>query len=228
VQIIVVLTSLFLVRMSAHMVLRDGHRRKLFDDECLPGQWEAPAESDLQNAGPIFSDAFLRGPFAARGESGAGRPTPERSLGRAARCPRWLSFGGGRSRGCGSQAERPNAPPTAISRSDPAVGRPSAHRLGNGRAQASPAICQMSDLYSTVPQREIQAAVGAVISLAKYRDLLLDDPRHVHRGVKVVGKPPRAKYDHPKMHSKWPYLLWALQGLNLRLPPCEGGTLPLS
>ena len=21
---------------------------------------------------------------------------------------------------------------------------------------------------------------------------------------------------------------WALQGLNLRLPPCEGGTLPLS
>jgi hypothetical protein len=22
--------------------------------------------------------------------------------------------------------------------------------------------------------------------------------------------------------------LWALQGLNLRLPPCEGGTLPLS
>jgi hypothetical protein len=122
VQIIVVLTSLFLVRMSAHMVLRDGHRRKLFDDECLPGQWEAPAESDLQNAGPIFSDAFLRGPFAARGESGAGRPTPERSLGRAARCPRWLSFGGGRSRGCGSQAERPNAPPTAVSRSDPAVG----------------------------------------------------------------------------------------------------------
>jgi len=23
-------------------------------------------------------------------------------------------------------------------------------------------------------------------------------------------------------------ILWALQGLNLRLPPCEGGTLPLS
>ena len=33
----------------------------------------------------------------------------------------------------------------------------------------------MSDLYSTVPQKEIQAAVGAVISLAKYRELLRDD-----------------------------------------------------
>jgi hypothetical protein len=32
----------------------------------------------------------------------------------------------------------------------------------------------MSDLYSTVPQQEIQAAVGAVISLAKYRELLRD------------------------------------------------------
>ena len=33
---------------------------------------------------------------------------------------------------------------------------------------------EMSDLYSTVPQKEIQAAVGAVISLAKYRELLRD------------------------------------------------------
>ena len=33
---------------------------------------------------------------------------------------------------------------------------------------------EMSDLYSTVPQREIQAAVGAVISLAKYRELMRD------------------------------------------------------
>src|SRR6185312_14048834 len=33
---------------------------------------------------------------------------------------------------------------------------------------------EMSELYSTVPQREIQAAVGAVISLAKYRELLRD------------------------------------------------------
>jgi hypothetical protein len=32
----------------------------------------------------------------------------------------------------------------------------------------------MSELYSTVPQREIQAAVGAVISLAKYRELMRD------------------------------------------------------
>ncbi len=35
-----------------------------------------------------------------------------------------------------------------------------------------PATDEMSDLYSTVPQREIQAAVGAVSSLAKYRELL--------------------------------------------------------
>jgi integrase len=33
---------------------------------------------------------------------------------------------------------------------------------------------EMSELYSTVPQREIQAAGGAVISLAKYRELLRD------------------------------------------------------
>jgi hypothetical protein len=33
---------------------------------------------------------------------------------------------------------------------------------------------EMSELYSTVPQREIQAAVGAVISLAKYRELMRD------------------------------------------------------
>ena len=33
---------------------------------------------------------------------------------------------------------------------------------------------EMSDLYSTVPQREIQAAVGSVISLAKYRELMRD------------------------------------------------------
>src|SRR6185369_17214387 len=29
-------------------------------------------------------------------------------------------------------------------------------------------------------------------------------------------------------HSRRPRLLWALQGLNLRLRPCEGRTLPLS
>ena len=33
---------------------------------------------------------------------------------------------------------------------------------------------EMSELYSTVPQREIQAAVGAVISLSRYRELLQD------------------------------------------------------
>ena len=45
---------------------------------------------------------------------------------------------------------------------------------------------EMSDLYSTVPQREIQAAVGAVISLAKYRDLLRDGASWWESGGKGV------------------------------------------
>jgi integrase len=57
------------------------------------------------------------------------------------------------------------------------------------------ALQEMSELYTTVPQREIQAAVGAWESGGKEG-----------KGV----------------------FLWALKGLNLRLPPCEGGTLPLS
>jgi len=47
---------------------------------------------------------------------------------------------------------------------------------------------EMSDLYSTVPQREIQAAVGAVISLAKYRELLLGEPRHSASWCESGGK----------------------------------------
>ncbi|HZL18583.1 MAG TPA: tyrosine-type recombinase/integrase [Polyangia bacterium] len=43
---------------------------------------------------------------------------------------------------------------------------------------------EMSDLYSTIPQREIQAAVGAVISLAKYRELLRDTASWCESGVK--------------------------------------------
>jgi hypothetical protein len=43
---------------------------------------------------------------------------------------------------------------------------------------------EMSDLYSTVPQQEIQAAVGAVISLAKYRELLRDGASWCESGVK--------------------------------------------
>ena len=64
-------------------------------------------------------------------------------------------------------------------------------------------------------QREIQAAVGAVISLAKYRELLWNRRAENRNG-------------HPGKFRKWPFFLWALKGLNLRLPPCEGGTLPLS
>ena len=42
-----------------------------------------------------------------------------------------------------------------------------------------------------------------------------------------------AKKKSPALMGGGPYhnrfdLLWAQQGLNLRLPPCEGGTLPLS
>ena len=46
----------------------------------------------------------------------------------------------------------------------------------------------MTERYSSVAQREIQAALGKVVSLAGYRDLLRSggaDPS----GGKVVGKP---------------------------------------
>jgi len=66
----------------------------------------------------------------------------------------------------------------------------------------------MSELYNTVPQREIQAAVGAVISLAKYRELLRNRRAENRNG-------------HPGKFRKWPFFWWALKGLNLRLPPCE-------
>jgi integrase len=52
---------------------------------------------------------------------------------------------------------------------------------------------EMSDLYSTVPQREIQAAVGAVISLAKYRELLQDGASWWESG----GKAPETDNGHP-------------------------------
>ena len=45
---------------------------------------------------------------------------------------------------------------------------------------------EMSDLYSTVPQREIQAAVGAVISLAKHRELLQDGASWWESGGKAA------------------------------------------
>jgi hypothetical protein len=51
----------------------------------------------------------------------------------------------------------------------------------------------MSNLYSTVPQREIQAAVGAVISLAKYRELLQDGASWWESG----GKGPQTADGHP-------------------------------
>jgi hypothetical protein len=49
----------------------------------------------------------------------------------------------------------------------------------------------------------------------------------VHRGGKVVGRAEKAKRP-PGKTSQVAAFLWALKGLNLRLPPCEGGTLPLS
>ena len=52
---------------------------------------------------------------------------------------------------------------------------------------------EMSDLYSTVPQREIQAAVGAVISLAKYRELLQDGASWWESG----GEAPETENGHP-------------------------------
>lgn len=57
---------------------------------------------------------------------------------------------------------------------------------------------EMSDLYSTVPQREIQAAVGAVISLAKYRDLLLDDPCHSASWCESGGKASQTEVQPPE------------------------------
>jgi hypothetical protein len=60
------------------------------------------------------------------------------------------------------------------------------------RAADEPAD-DMSDLYSTVPQREIQAAVGAVISLAKYRELLQDGASWWESG----GKGPANDTGHP-------------------------------
>jgi hypothetical protein len=74
----------------------------------------------------------------------------------------------------------------------------------------------MSDLYSTVPQKEIQAAVGAVISLAKHRELLRDGASCWESGGKG-GKSETATREI----SQVAVFLWALKGLNLRLPPCE-------
>jgi hypothetical protein len=53
----------------------------------------------------------------------------------------------------------------------------------------------MSDLYSTVPQREIQAAVGAVISRTKYRELLQDGASWWESG----GKAPETENGHPEI-----------------------------
>lgn len=57
---------------------------------------------------------------------------------------------------------------------------------------------EMSDLYSTVPQKEIQAAVGAVISLAKYRELLRDGASWWESG----GKGPRNENGQPGSSSQ--------------------------
>jgi hypothetical protein len=71
---------------------------------------------------------------------------------------------------------------------------------------------EMSELDSTVPQREIQVAVGAVISLAKSCELMRDNAPwwEGEKAKRPPGKP-----------SQVAVFLWALKGLNLRLPPCE-------
>ena len=63
----------------------------------------------------------------------------------------------------------------------------------SGRRFCGHATDEMSDLYSTVPQREIQAAVGAVISLAKYRELLQDGASWWESG----GEAPETENGHP-------------------------------
>jgi hypothetical protein len=46
----------------------------------------------------------------------------------------------------------------------------------------------MSELYSTIPQMEIQAAVAAVISVAKYKEIMGDSAPWWESGVKdAVG-----------------------------------------
>jgi len=59
----------------------------------------------------------------------------------------------------------------------------------------------MSDLYSTVPKEEIQAPVGAVISLAKYRELLRDCASWWESGGKGE-KTETATREAPR----WPFL----------------------
>src|ERR1041385_878725 len=77
---------------------------------------------------------------------------------------------------------------------------------------------EMSDLYSTVPQKEIRLPSGR----SSRSPNTVSFSGTVHRGGKAVGRAEKAKRP-PGKASQVAVFLWALKGLNLRLPPCEGG-----
>jgi hypothetical protein len=76
---------------------------------------------------------------------------------------------------------------------------------------------EMSDLYSTVSQREIQAAVGAVISLAKYRELLQAGPQD----SASWWERPKLLTATPRSRGTWPCSLSGRRGSNPRRPPWQ-------
>ena len=53
----------------------------------------------------------------------------------------------------------------------------------------TPATEEMTERYSSVAQAEVEAALGKVVSLAGYRDLLRTSGGKKRSGGKVVGKP---------------------------------------
>jgi hypothetical protein len=79
----------------------------------------------------------------------------------------------------------------------------------------------MTDLTSTIPQPEIERAVGQIISIAGYRRLTRDGAPWWQSG----GKTPERKNGRgrsPEPTGRFlTQFLWALQGLNPRFPPCE-------
>jgi hypothetical protein len=54
----------------------------------------------------------------------------------------------------------------------------------------------MTERYSSVAQVEVEAALGKVVSLTGYRDLLRDTAGWTRSGGKVVGNP-ISTLDHP-------------------------------
>jgi hypothetical protein len=66
-------------------------------------------------------------------------------------------------------------------------------------------------------EREIQAAVGAVIPLAKYRELLQDGASWWESG----GKPQKPTTTTPRLRGKWPFFQSGRRGSNPRRPPWQ-------